>query len=84
MSIDFEKVVQNAVVREIFSDTSVNVCFFHFSQAIWRHIQYLGLQDSYCQVADFALQLRQIAAFNFCARGGRQRSFLSVNRKRAF
>lgn len=43
---DFELAIINAV-RQTFIDISVNTCFFHFSQNLYRKIQELGLQASY-------------------------------------
>ena len=40
-------------------------CFFHFSQAIFRTIQSLGLQVRYRDDEDFAHKIRMLAALDF-------------------
>jgi len=44
--VDFEATVWEAIRAE-FTDTTIKGCTFHFSQAIWRKVQEVGLeQDS--------------------------------------
>uniref|UniRef100_T1J8C3 RING-type domain-containing protein n=1 Tax=Strigamia maritima TaxID=126957 RepID=T1J8C3_STRMM len=43
---DFETALQNAV-SICFPQARVAGCFFHYSQAIWRRVQKLGLTDGY-------------------------------------
>jgi hypothetical protein len=40
-------------------------CFFHFSQAIYRHVQSAGFQASYAANPEFALMLRHLPALAF-------------------
>ena len=44
--IDFERAAFNALTQN-FPNAEIQGCFFHFGQAIWRHIQALGLQQRY-------------------------------------
>jgi len=46
--VDFEAAVWNAVRIE-FPDATIKGCTFHFSQAIWRKVQDIGLQRAYCE-----------------------------------
>ncbi|XP_060867196.1 uncharacterized protein LOC132942645 [Metopolophium dirhodum] len=64
LMIDFEKAVQKSV-NEVFPECLVRGCYFHFSQSIWRHIQSSSLQQRYMNDAEFALEIRQIAALAF-------------------
>ncbi|XP_029342135.1 uncharacterized protein LOC115033536 [Acyrthosiphon pisum] len=62
--IDFEKAVMNSIKTE-FPQTKIQGCFFHLSQALWRHIQEYGLQTQYCYDPVFALELKKLAALAF-------------------
>ncbi|KAG8180604.1 hypothetical protein JTE90_018222 [Oedothorax gibbosus] len=62
--LDFERAAMNAFLAS-FPTASVRGCFFHFSQAIWRKIQAIGLQAKYANDGDFALEIRQLAAMAF-------------------
>ena len=44
--IDFEAALWTAV-RKVFKDALVKSCVFHLTQAVWRHVQLLGLQRAY-------------------------------------
>ena len=44
--IDFEAPLWT-VVRKVFKDALVKGCVFHLTQAVWRHVQLLGLQRAY-------------------------------------
>jgi len=45
--MDFEKAAMNAVKSE-FPNTSINGCFFHLSQCIWRHLQAVAYFQIFC------------------------------------
>lgn len=62
--MDFEKAAMNAVKSE-FPNTSINGCFFHLSQCIWRHLQEAGLQKNYIQDSEFALHIRMLPALAY-------------------
>jgi len=64
LMIDFEQAVQKSA-SEVFPDCLLRGCFFHFSQSIWRHIQSSSLQQRYTNDAEFAQEIRQIAALAF-------------------
>ena len=52
--IDFERASTN-VIEQNFPTAELQGCFFHFGQAIWRHIQGLGLQTRYQNEEEFAV-----------------------------
>ena len=62
--VDFELAVLNAIDAS-FPDSSKKGCFFHFSQAIFRKIQFLGLQVRYKDDEDFAHKFRMLVALAF-------------------
>ena len=62
--IDFERAALNALTQN-FPNAEIQGCFFHFGQAIWRHIQALGLQQRYQNEEEFAVILKQFRALAF-------------------
>lgn len=62
--VDFERAAMNAI-HEVFPDSEIHGCHFHFTQNVWRHIQQVGLQKKYNEDADFALNLRLLIALAF-------------------
>ena len=50
--VDYEKAAINAL-STTFPCTELQGCYFHFGQAIWRHIQALGLQQRYQNEEEF-------------------------------
>jgi hypothetical protein len=62
--MDFEKAAVNVFTEE-FLNSRLQGCFFHFSQAIYRHVQSAGLQASYAANPEFALMLRHLPALAF-------------------
>ena len=64
ITIDFEKAIINAIYIK-FPESHIQGCYFHFCQNIYRHVQSSGLQERYTTDADFALEVRQLAALAF-------------------
>ena len=62
--VDFELAVLSAI-DALFPDSSKKGCFFHFSQVIFRKIQFLGLQVRYKDDEDFAHKVRMLTALAF-------------------
>ena len=62
--VDFELAVLNAT-DALFPDSSKKGCFFHFSQAIFKKIQSLGLQVRYKDDKDFTHKVCMLAALAF-------------------
>ena len=44
--IDFEAGMLKAIER-VFPDSEVKGCLFHFTQAVWRKVQAVGLSQAY-------------------------------------
>lgn len=62
--MDFEIQVMKAVQRE-FPGCGIRGCFFHFSQCLWRKIQEHGLQVTYTNDPEFAIQVRMLTSLAF-------------------
>ena len=61
---DLERTAVNAL-REEFHGVSVQVCFFHLSQAIWRQIQRLGLTNAYLESLEVRTTLKNLCSLAF-------------------
>jgi len=62
--IDFEQPFILAF-KDVFPNSEIKGCFFHFQQCIWRKIQENGLQNMYAEDAEFSLQIRHLCALAF-------------------
>lgn len=62
--VDFERALINAASKH-FVECEVHGCNFHFGQAIWRHIQSVGLQSEYSNNAEFAHNIKMLIALSF-------------------
>lgn len=62
--IDFELAMIGAIKQE-FPNTSIQGCFFHFSQAIYRKIQAAGLREKYNTEKNFAQKMKLLCALAF-------------------
>ncbi|XP_060874428.1 uncharacterized protein LOC132948119 [Metopolophium dirhodum] len=62
--LDFELSTINAI-KKVFPNTSLHGCFFHYSQALWRHIQDSGLAIKYREESNFALNIKKLNALSF-------------------
>lgn len=61
---DFERALINAAAIH-FEDCELHGCNFHFCQAIWRHIQAVGLQSEYSNNTKFAHNIKMLMALSF-------------------
>ena len=59
--MDFKLAALNSV-RQVYPNTELKGCFYHFSSNIWKHIQNLGLQNHYQDDENFVLWLRLLSA----------------------
>lgn len=65
ISIDFEQSVIQAI-KEVFHDeVSVQLCYYHLNQSIWRKIQDLGLSIKYKEDKNFRSAIKMIPALAF-------------------
>ena len=62
--MDFKLAALNSV-RQVYPNTELKGCFYHFSSNIWKHIQNLGLQNHYQDDENFALWLRMLSVLDF-------------------
>lgn len=65
ISIDFEHAVILAA-DEVFTDTvSVQLCFYHLNQSIWRKVQELGLAVKYKEDKQFSSAVKMFSVLVF-------------------
>lgn len=64
IQIDFEKAVINAV-SQIFPNSSIRGCYFHFTQAIWRGVQRYGLINEYKESESIGRLVRRALGLPF-------------------
>ena len=62
--LDFEAAVWNTM-RAVFPDVKLRGCSFHWSQALWKHIQDLGLASRYMKQALTHKFLRRLFSLPF-------------------
>ncbi|XP_060872634.1 uncharacterized protein LOC132946603 [Metopolophium dirhodum] len=62
--LDFELSTINEI-KKVFPNTSLHGCFFHYSQALWRHIQDSGFAIKYREESNFALNIKKLNALSF-------------------
>lgn len=62
---DFEPALFGAF-SDVFTNTKIRGCFFHFGQCIWRKIQTMSdIREKYISDADFTLNIKQLMALAF-------------------
>lgn len=61
---DFESAFINAA-KEVFPDSEISLCFFHFKQSLFRKIQNLGLVSDYMNDNEIKLALKIPQAIAF-------------------
>ena len=64
VAIDFEVGLMNAINDEL-PNARISGCLFHFSQAMWRNIQHLGLTRLYKEDPEVRRFCRQLMALPF-------------------
>ena len=62
--LDFERAAINAMAQ-YYPAAELQGCFFHFGQAIWRHIQSFRLQQRYQNEEEFTVIVKQLQALAF-------------------
>ena len=61
VSIDFEMAMINTV-QQFFPNSRIRGCLFHYSQAVWRKVQHLGLTVRYREDREFNRLVRRASA----------------------
>ena len=61
---DWQRGSRNAF-RHVYSGTRLYGCWFHYTQAIWKHIQKYGLASSYRDITELKSFVRQIMTLPF-------------------
>ena len=64
MMSDWERGSRNAF-KHVYPGTRIYGCWFHYTQAIWKHIRKFGLTSSYQNVPELSVFVRQIMAIPF-------------------
>lgn len=64
ITVDFEKALWS-VLRQVLPGVKIKGCVFHWTQALWRKIQELGLQQPYCNDQGTYIYLRKFMALPF-------------------
>lgn len=64
LMVDYEKSFLDDC-DEIFPNTEIHGCHFHFSQCIWRKVQKYGFRQRYSDDKHFALNIKKFIALSF-------------------
>ncbi|KAK3727606.1 hypothetical protein QZH41_012639 [Actinostola sp. cb2023] len=64
VTLDFEKAVW-AALKSVLPDVQLQGCVFHWTQAIWRKVQELGLQHTYQHDENSYTYIRKLMALPF-------------------
>ncbi|KAF7684959.1 hypothetical protein CDIK_4292 [Cucumispora dikerogammari] len=78
--LDIERALINAVSK-IYLEAEVNLCFFHFSQSIWRKIQQLGFSTIYKTGSENPFDLKRILALSFLRKGDIQNEYIQIKHR---
>ena len=74
MTVDFEAALMAAITDE-FPAADLHGCYFHFTQAVWRKIQFLGLVHEYAHNPSLMTACRRLMALPFLPEGEIQDTF---------
>ncbi|KAL9955296.1 hypothetical protein ACROYT_G036599 [Oculina patagonica] len=79
ITLDFEQATW-AALREVFPDAKLHGCVFHWTQALWRKVQDLGLQSAYHHDRGTHAFIRKMMALPFLPEKEIQPMFQSLQR----
>ena len=51
--------------KQLYPNTNINGCWFHYTQCIWAKVQKLGLTQSYHDNNEISRYVKQLMAFPF-------------------
>ena len=64
VNLDFELAPRNAV-KKLSPGTKIRFCFFHLSQAVWRHVQRDGFPKLYVENENFRTSVKKLLCLAF-------------------
>ncbi|XP_078372705.1 uncharacterized protein LOC144656350 [Oculina patagonica] len=64
ITLDFESALWT-VLRELLPDTTLQGCLFHWTQALWRKVQELGIEPAYRNASHTYKYVRKLMALPF-------------------
>lgn len=62
--LDFEAATWSAL-KEVYPTVKLMGCVYHWKQAVWRKVQEVGLQKSYCERGDVYKLLSKLMALPY-------------------
>ncbi|KAF0748988.1 Uncharacterized protein FWK35_00020675, partial [Aphis craccivora] len=65
ITIDFEQAVIKAIEDVFKNEVTIQLCYFHLNQSIWRKVQELGLAIKYKENKQFRQAVKLISALAF-------------------
>ena len=68
-------------MRRVFPDVTIKGCVFHWTQAVWRRVQDLGLKPAYCQRSSTHNYVRHLLALPFLPAAHIPTSFEELKRR---
>ena len=78
--VDFEAGLWKAL-RSVFNDPVIHGCAYHFTQALWRKVQELGLQTLYCKRDKVYKIVKQVLALQFLPHEDIREAFHELSNK---
>lgn len=78
--VDFEAGLWKGI-RSIFNDPMIKGCAYHFTQALWRKVQELGLQTLYCRRDNVYKIVKKVLALPFLPHEDIEEAFCELSGK---
>lgn len=78
--VDFEAGIWKAL-RSVFNDPVIHGCAYHFTQALWRKVQELGLQTLYCKRDSVYKVVKKVLALQFLPHEDIREAFYELSSK---
>jgi hypothetical protein len=74
---DFEKGLINSIVN-VFPNTEINGCLFHFGQSVWKRIQHSGLTSLYRSNKSFKIGVKMMILCAFIPPSDVRKSYFMI------